>query len=57
VTLSLLDWLVMLVYLAFVIGVGVALRRSTTTSVDFFQAGRAIPGAAMLLLSARSARD
>jgi Na+/proline symporter len=47
----------MLVYLAFVIGVGVALRRSTTTSVDFFQAGRAIPGAAMLLLSARSARD
>ncbi len=42
-TLSLLDWLVMLVYLAFVIGVGVALRRSTTTSVDFFQAGRAIP--------------
>jgi solute:Na+ symporter, SSS family len=43
VTLSLLDWLVMLVYLAFVIGVGVALRRSTTTSVDFFQAGRAIP--------------
>jgi len=43
VTLSLLDWLVMLVYLAFVIGVGIALRRSTTTSVDFFQAGRAIP--------------
>jgi SSS family solute:Na+ symporter len=43
VTLSLLDWLVMLVYLACVIGVGVALRRSTTTSVDFFQAGRAIP--------------
>ena len=42
-TLSLLDWLVMLVYLACVIGVGVALRRSTTTSVDFFQAGRAIP--------------
>ena len=42
-SLTWLDWLVMLVYFAFVIGVGFALRRSTTTSVDFFQAGRAIP--------------
>jgi SSS family solute:Na+ symporter len=42
-SLTWLDWLVMLVYLAFVLGVGFALRRSTTTSVDFFQAGRAIP--------------
>jgi SSS family solute:Na+ symporter len=44
VTLGLLDWVVMLVYFGFVIGVGIALRRSTTTSVEFFQAGRAIPG-------------
>ncbi|HWW83124.1 MAG TPA: sodium:solute symporter family protein [Vicinamibacterales bacterium] len=42
-SLGWLDWLVMFVYFAFVIGVGLALRRSTTTSVDFFQAGRAIP--------------
>jgi SSS family solute:Na+ symporter len=42
-TLTWLDWLLMLVYFAFVLGVGVALRRSTTTSVQFFQAGRAIP--------------
>jgi SSS family solute:Na+ symporter len=42
-TLTWLDWLLMLVYLAFVIGVGVALKRSTTTSAAFFQAGRAIP--------------
>ena len=42
-TLTWLDWLLMLVYFAFVLGVGVALRRSTTTSVAFFQAGRAIP--------------
>ncbi len=42
-TLTWLDWLVMLVYFAFVIGVGVALKRSATTSVGFFQAGRAIP--------------
>src|SRR5437899_3387936 len=42
-TLSFLDWILMLVYFGFVLGVGFALRRSTTTSVEFFQAGRAIP--------------
>jgi solute:Na+ symporter, SSS family len=42
-TLTWLDWLLMLVYFAFVLGVGVALKRSTTTSAAFFQAGRAIP--------------
>jgi SSS family solute:Na+ symporter len=41
--LSWLDWLVMLVYFVFVLGVGFALRRTTTTSAEFFQAGRAIP--------------
>jgi solute:Na+ symporter, SSS family len=43
VTLTWLDWLLMLVYFAFVLGVGFALKRRTTTSVDFLQAGRAIP--------------
>src|SRR5499426_3548836 len=33
----------MLVYFAFVLGVGFALKRRTTTSAAFFQAGRAIP--------------
>jgi SSS family solute:Na+ symporter len=42
-TLSWPDWVVMFLYFAFVVGVGVALRRSTTTSIAFFQAGRAIP--------------
>jgi SSS family solute:Na+ symporter len=42
--LTWLDWLVMLVYFAFVLGVGFALKRTTTTSAAFFQAGRAIPG-------------
>ena len=42
-SLTWLDWTVMSVYFAFVIGVGVALRRSATTSLEFFQAGRAIP--------------
>jgi SSS family solute:Na+ symporter len=42
-TLTWLDWLLMFVYFAFVIGVGFALKRATTTSEDFFQAGRALP--------------
>ena len=42
-SLSWLDWLMMLVYFAFVLGVGVALKKRTTTSAAFFQAGRAIP--------------
>ena len=42
-TLTWLDWLLMLVYFAFVIGVGFALKKRTTTSAAFFQAGRAIP--------------
>jgi SSS family solute:Na+ symporter len=42
-TLTWLDWLLMLVYFAFVIGIGVALKNKTTTSAAFFQAGRAIP--------------
>jgi len=42
-SLTWLDWTVMSVYFVFVIGVGVALRRSATTSLEFFQAGRAIP--------------
>src|SRR5215813_5476626 len=41
--LTWLDWLLMLVYFAFVLGIGAALRRKTTTSAAFFQAGRAIP--------------
>src|SRR3989440_2509962 len=42
-SLTWIDWLLMVVYFAFVLGVGVALKRRTTTSVDFFQAGRALP--------------
>jgi solute:Na+ symporter, SSS family len=42
-TLTLIDWLVMLVYFAFVIGIGLIARRHTKTSLDFFQAGRSIP--------------
>jgi SSS family solute:Na+ symporter len=42
-SLTWLDWLLMLVYFAFVLGVGVALKKQQTTSAAFLQAGRAIP--------------
>jgi SSS family solute:Na+ symporter len=37
------DWIIMLLYFVFVLGIGFALRRSMKTSKDFFQAGRALP--------------
>src|SRR3982075_4309736 len=42
--LTSIDWIIMLVYLAFVLGIGFMLKRRVKTSADFFQAGRAIPG-------------
>ena len=41
--LSPVDWLIMLVYFAFVLGIGFALKRYMRTSNDFFLAGRSIP--------------
>src|SRR5882724_4601318 len=41
--LTAIDWIIMLVYFVFVIGIGVLLRRKVKTSSDFFMAGRAIP--------------
>ena len=41
--LSLIDWLIMLVYFSFVLGIGFALKRYMRTSNDFFLAGRSIP--------------
>jgi hypothetical protein len=42
-TLGYIDWLIMLVYFAFVLGIGFALKRYMRTSNDFFLAGRSIP--------------
>ena len=42
-TLGLVDWLIMLVYFVFVLGIGFALKRYMRTSNDFFLAGRSIP--------------
>jgi solute:Na+ symporter, SSS family len=41
--LTAVDWLIMLLYFVFVLGIGFALRRHMKTSKDFFQAGRALP--------------
>src|SRR5215470_16896207 len=41
--LTAIDWIIMTVYLVFVLGIGVALKRYMRTSTDFFLAGRAIP--------------
>jgi len=38
-----IDWIIMVVYMAFVLGIGLALKRYMRTSTDFFLAGRAIP--------------
>jgi len=43
VNLSYIDWLIMLVYFSFVLGIGFALKRYMRTSNDFFLAGRSIP--------------
>jgi solute:Na+ symporter, SSS family len=41
--LTSIDWIIMAVYFAFVMGIGAALRRYMKTSTDFFLAGRSIP--------------
>jgi SSS family solute:Na+ symporter len=38
-----IDWLILGLYFAFVLGIGFALKGSMKTSTDFFLAGRAIP--------------
>src|SRR5215510_8724964 len=41
--LTTIDWLIIIIYFVFVLGIGVALKRYMRTSTDFFLAGRAIP--------------
>ncbi len=41
--LTWIDYLVMALYFAVVLGIGFVLRRSTKTSSDFFQSGRSLP--------------
>src|SRR5690242_21286086 len=41
--LTSIDWIIMVVYFVFVLGIGFMLKRYMKTSTDFFLAGRAIP--------------
>ncbi|HEY2857359.1 MAG TPA: sodium:solute symporter family protein [Terracidiphilus sp.] len=41
--LTSVDWVIMILYFVFVLGIGFALKRYMKTSKDFFQAGRALP--------------
>jgi SSS family solute:Na+ symporter len=41
--LTSIDYVIMALYFAVVLGIGFALRRSTRTSSDFFQSGRSLP--------------
>ena len=52
--LSIIDWIIMIVYFAFVLGIGFALKRYMKTSTDFFLSGRSIPAwiAGLAFLSA-----
>src|ERR1044071_10288181 len=38
-----IDWIIMALYFAFVLGIGAVLKRHVKTSNDFFLAGRSIP--------------
>ena len=42
--LNLIDWSIMGIYLAFVIGIGFALKKYMNSAEDFFLSGRSIPG-------------
>ena len=42
-TLAWIDYLIMVIYLGFVLGIGFALKKFMKTSEDFFLSGRSIP--------------
>src|SRR5687767_15278811 len=52
--LTLIDWAIMALYFAFVLGIGFALKRYMRSSTDFFLSGRSIPAwvAGLAFLSA-----
>jgi solute:Na+ symporter, SSS family len=41
--LTIIDWIIMVLYFVFVLGIGFALKRYMKTSTDFFLSGRSIP--------------
>lgn len=43
-SLNLIDYSILLIYLAFVVGIGFALKKYNNSAEDFFLSGRSIPG-------------
>src|SRR6185295_12854012 len=43
VELQLVDWLIIVIYFGFVLGIGFALKKYVKSSEDFLQSGRSIP--------------
>src|SRR6187200_2173194 len=43
INLALIDYVLLLIYFGFVLGIGFALKRTTTSTGEFFMAGRSIP--------------
>jgi SSS family solute:Na+ symporter len=43
INLALIDYVLLLIYFVFVLGIGFALKRTTTSTGEFFMAGRSIP--------------
>src|SRR5256885_2490423 len=43
ISLGPIDYILLLVYFAVVLGIGLALKRTTTSTGEFFMAGRSIP--------------
>ncbi len=54
IQLGAIDWAILVLYFAFVIGIGVVLKRRMLSSTDFFLSGRSIPAwiAGLAFLSA-----
>jgi hypothetical protein len=54
IQLGLVDWFILILYFAFVVGIGAALKRGMKSSNDFFMSGRNIPSwiAGLAFLSA-----
>ncbi|MDQ6935432.1 MAG: Na+/galactose cotransporter, partial [Actinomycetota bacterium] len=40
---SWVDYLIIALYFAFVLGIGISARRSVSSSIDFFLSGRSLP--------------
>lgn len=42
------DYLILLIYFVFVLGIGLAARHQVSDSLDFFLSGRSLPGLSLI---------